>query len=193
MKMPNLSIDLQTLLLLLLTAAFLINSMALFHREHNPWVVIYNPTTNIAEMVQASRDEQSVRDLMLGGFRDAVALATGSFPFEGEQGIKEKILEQMFEEKAGEVVQHLRGKWALGGSARLAFNDELQDIKVKQVNGGFYFDAHFTQGLGVGEGQWTRTFQAKGYGHVAPATMDNPYQIKFSDLDIQEINIRKQR
>ena len=67
MKFPRM--DFQVVALFLLSVAFLINSMALFQREHKG-VVIHNPATNIAKMVHATRDERAMRDLMLGGFRE---------------------------------------------------------------------------------------------------------------------------
>lgn len=188
-------IDLQTGLLLILAIAFLINSMALFHKEHNPLVVVYNPTTNLAKVLEANRGEEAVRSLMLGGFRDAVAMATGSHPYEvdTDRPLKPGILEQMFSPEAAAYIAQKRQLISPDKKMDLGFNVQLSDIKIKPAKGGLFFDGTFNQTIGEDMDQRVRTFQVKAFGNVAPVTVDNPYQIKFADLKIQEIKFQKMR
>jgi len=65
---------------------------------------------------------------MLGGFRDAVAMATGSFPFDGPHPVKAELLTQMFAPTAIGQVRRTRQRLSLGGPARLSFNEAHQQV-----------------------------------------------------------------
>jgi hypothetical protein len=176
--------------------------MALYYKEHYPWVVIHNPVSNIAKLVKATRDDIAVRDVMLGGFRQAVAIATGSYPFEvdkpGNFAVKESVMIQMFSPGAANYVEKIRSDVALHhiyGTTELFFNSEhLKDIIVRPRNGGIYFESYFNQVIPVDDNKKRiRTFHVRGFGYIAPGTIDNPYQIKFSELQIKEIQPKKPR
>ena len=202
-KIPKIRLptpDFQSILLLFLTVAFLINSMALFHKEHYPWVVVYNPMTNIAKTVRASRDELAIRDLMLGGFRQAVAIATGSHPYEmdrpGHYAVSETVMSQMFSSQAATYVHKFRQDIALHHvyeTTELTFNTEhLSEVLIRPARGGLFFEAFFNQIVPVGDNKKRiRTFHVRAFGHIAPGTLDNPYQIKFSELQIKEVQPKK--
>lgn len=202
LKLPKISLDFQSILLFILAVGFLVNSMALYYQEHNPWVVMYNPMTNIAKTVRATRDEKSVRDVQLGGFRNAVAIATASHPFPitkpGEFAVKDSIMQQMFSDDAARYVMRIReqtGLYHVYGNSELVFNSErLNDIKIVPTSGGLYFESYFNQVIPTRDNKKTiRTFHVKGLGNIAPGTIDNPYQIKFAELKITEIQPKKPR
>ncbi|CAM2009621.1 hypothetical protein [Acanthopleuribacter pedis] len=197
-RLPTL--DFQTVLLFFLTVGYLVNSMALYYKEHYPWIVLYNPMTNVAKLMKATRDEQAVRDVMLGGFRQAVAVAVGAHPFEmdrpGHYAVKDEILKQMFSPEAAKYVLKMRQEIAIFhvyGTTELTFNSEhLEDIFVRPTNGGLFFESYFNQVIPIKDNKKRiRTFHVRGFGYLAPGTIDNPYQIKFAELQIKEIEPKK--
>lgn len=194
--------DFQTILLFFLTVGFLVNSMALYYKEHYPWIVLYNPMTNVAKLMKATRDDQAVRDVMLGGFRQAVAVAVGAYPFEmdrpGHYAVKDEILKQMFSPVAADYVLTMRQNIAIYhvyGTTELSFNsDHLNDILIRPTNGGLFFESYFNQVIPVEDNKKRiRTFHVRGFGYLAPGTIDNPYQIKFAELKIIEIEPKRPR
>ena len=199
-KRPQL--EAHTLLLFFLTVAFLVNSMALYHKEHYPTVISYNAATNIAQLVRASRDEEALRDLFLGGFRNATAIATGSWPFEpaqqGRTKVKPRIMSQIFSDEATASIQRIRETIAVHQTywtCELSFNSpNPKDIKVLTHQGGIYFESFFNQSVPTGENEKRiRTFHVRAFGHVAPATQDNPYNIKLTEFQIREIQPKMPR
>ncbi len=192
----------QVLLLFFLTVAFLINSMALFYRRHYPYVILFNPATNLAKLVQANRDDSVLRDLFLGGLRNATAITTGSYPYEipatGQVKVKKRILRQIFAEEALPYVLETRGRIGVHqpfGTVELLFHSSgFNDAKIIEGNGGIYLEAFFNQVLPFeNHTKRIRTFHVRSFGHLAPATMDNPYGLKFGQISIKEIQPKSTR
>lgn len=188
----------QAVFMFALSVAFLINSMALYQREHRPWIIVHNPITNIAEMVAGTKSEKAIRNLLLGGFQEAIAIATASHPYpitKEAKRLKQELMEQFFSPEASEYVQSLRedfGIFSNYAAPSIRFNvDDISDLNVQKKNGGLLFSAHFTQTILLSQNiQSVRTFHVQAFGHLAPATMENPYQVKFSKIKLKEVKTR---
>ncbi len=195
------ALDLKSLALFALTVAFLINALARFDDRHHPAVVVYEPQANLARWVRANRGEDALRDLYLGGFRAAAALATGAHPFEvaraGRTEADARIVGQLFAPEAARAVQRFRDTIAVHrtyGSIELSFHSPLrEDVKILPKAGGFFFEGFFNQTIPFEDKNRVRTFHVMALGHPAPATLDNPYGVKFTEFRVFEVKPKTPR
>lgn len=181
---------------LVFAVALIILAMAVFRARYFPNVVIYDPSTNISRLVASNRDNAALKELFLGGFYHATAMATGSWPYELQSktstAVKRRILDQFFTPLAADAVQQIRSEVAIFqpfGVTELAYNSiDERYRKVIQRQGGVFFEAIFNQKVPVGENQSrVRTFQVRALANVSPVTQDNPFNIRFSQIEIKEI------
>ncbi len=193
--------DPRTLALFALAVAFLVNSMALYEERRCPAVVVYDPRANLARWVRANRGEDSLRDLYLGGFRAAAALATGSHPYEiaraGRTDADPRVLGQLFAPEAARAAQRFRETIAVHrtyGSIELSFHSpQRDDVKILPRGGAFFFETHFNQTIPFEDKNRVRTFHVMALGQPAPATLDNPYGVKFAEFRVFEVKPKTPR
>jgi len=189
----------QNMLLFFFAVAFLLQSMAIFHREHYPLIVVHDPATNIAELAHATRDEKALANLMTSGFVQAACILTASHPFEypepGISALQEATLRQFFSQATGAYVQKTRAELGLyqdRGTIKLV--PDYGKLKIAPSQGSLYFEGFFTREIPTANNVQRYTqFQIKALGNLAPVTQDNPFGIKFTKINLIEIDPKSVR
>jgi len=184
----------QSGLLFFFAIAFLLQSMAIYHKEHYPLIIVHNPATNIAELAHASRREAALKNLMTSGFVQAACMVTASHPFEFPEpqlpALNEATLKQFFSPAVGSYVQETRRKlgfYQTLGTIRL--NPDYGKLKIRPSQGSLYFEGFFTREFPTGNNERRFTqFQIKALGNLAPVTRDNPFGVKFTQFSVLEID-----
>lgn len=183
----------QTLLFLIIILILITTSV---RRAYYPTIVLLNPATGIADVVEASRSEDSFHTLLESGFKMVAAIATASWPYELDNGkgyLSAEILNQFFSPNAAEYVVNARAKLGVHsefGSIRLFYNTS-RPTQIKRQGGDLRFLGLFSQVIVDNGEEWIRTFEVTAIGNVTPVSPANPYSIKINQIRITEITPEK--
>ena len=180
----------QWLVLVLALAVFLL-AITLYQRETVPPTLVYDVERGIVwQTRQATRDNLALFQEL--GFQQAVAYAVHAAPFELAAEDHGAYLEANFSPEARQTMHEARRLFALphelqGSRAKLTLNREIHWLR-QASNGGWYFEASFTQRLPVGgQRDKLRVFLAKGRGVWVKPSANNPHFIKWQQFQIKEM------
>ena len=157
-------------------------------------VMVYNPETRVTEVVAAVRSDKGQQHILYeSGFRNAVAMATASYPYQIEDPQKpllpQDLLTQYFTDDLAKEVNRIRGQIGVfvpRGVVQLDYNPSMTPQFHPNGNG-LGMEALFTQTVPQGSEAISRTWLVKAMGHLTRVTHDNTSSLKITHWKVTEI------
>ena len=173
--------------------ALIILAMSYYQSQTRIPVLVHDPNTMVSRVHLAIREQPGQqRMLHEAGFLQAMALATGSHPYQindpEKPRISHELIRQFFPEEMIPEVEGFRQKVAQyvpSGMIQLDFNPSMR-IEIRPEGNQIYLEACFTQTIPQENVILNRWFIVKALGHLTQVTRENTCNIKIAAWQIQE-------